>query len=408
MGRIVLSIRPVLRKTLPALLILCVLVSACDAGVELLAELAQPSSTATTKPVALTPTARPATREQTPAPAPTPVSAPTTVAPSATAASVPSAAGSVITQDPNAVVRVAERVRPAVVSITALQISIDQYSRPVPEEAGVGSGVIYDPSGLIITNHHVVEGADQVRVSLPDGRTFPGKIVGSDTQTDLAVVKIDGANLPVAELGDSSLLRVGEWVVAIGNALDLDGGPTVTVGVVGALDRYISENGNTIFDLIQTDAAINPGNSGGPLVNLAGQVIGINVAIARAPGAGIGFAISITGARPIITELATKGKVTRPWLGVSLVSVSGALAEARGLPAREGALVTQIVRTGPLARAGGRPGDVIVQIDDAPVQNVVTLLKAMSRHKVGDTIKVVVARQGGQQTLSVALEAMPD
>src|SRR5437867_2273817 len=169
---------------------------------------------------------------------------------------------------------VVAKVKPAVVNIATRQLSYDALLRPVPAQ-GIGSGVIFDARGYVLTNHHVVEGAQQIRVILPDGRAFPGKLVGADPLTDLAVVKIDGRDLPTARLGDSSKLEVGETVIAIGNPLGLEGGPTVTVGVVSAVARSIEEPGGAgLYDLVQTDAAINPGNSGGPLVRMAGDVIG--------------------------------------------------------------------------------------------------------------------------------------
>src|SRR5690606_15302167 len=185
-----------------------------------------------------------------------------------------------------AVIAVSQRVKPAVVQVTSEQTRFDLFNQPFTVPGGVGSGVIYDQDGYILTNYHVIAGAESLRVSLPDGRSFPADVVGTDPQTDLAVLKIDGEDLPTAPLGDSNKLQVGEWVVAIGNALALPGGPTVTVGVVSALNRTVQEPGEGgragpfLFNVIQTDAAINPGNSGGPLVNLAGEVIGINTLVA--------------------------------------------------------------------------------------------------------------------------------
>ncbi|MDA8216009.1 MAG: trypsin-like peptidase domain-containing protein, partial [Dehalococcoidales bacterium] len=229
----------------------------------------------------------------------------------------------------NSISQVAKDVKPAVVQITNQQeVQTSQSNQPYVVPAGVGSGVIYDDQGHILTNAHVVEGANQLLVSLPDGRSFEGKLIGSDAQTDLAVVKIDGSNLPVAKLGDSTQLQVGDWLVAIGNALALPGGPTVTAGVVSALGRTVQEPadqsgtpGPFLFDVIQTDAPINPGNSGGPLVNLNGQVIGINTLVAGqaetgVQAQGIGFAIAISTAKPIADELVANGKVVHPYLGI--------------------------------------------------------------------------------------------
>ncbi|MBM2827306.1 MAG: trypsin-like serine protease with C-terminal domain, partial [Dehalococcoidia bacterium] len=199
-------------------------------------------------------------------------------------------------QLPN-VADVAAVVRPAVASITVRELALDFFTQPVQQE-GAGTGVIFDSKGYVLTNNHVVEGAKDIRVTLPDGRTFDQvKVIGRDPATDLAVVQIQGDKLPIAKLGDSDGLRIGDWVIAIGNALGLNGGPTVTVGVVGALGRSIGTASGPLHDLIQTDAAINPGNSGGPLLNMNGEVVGVNTAI-DTRGQGIGFAISMASAKP--------------------------------------------------------------------------------------------------------------
>jgi S1-C subfamily serine protease len=196
---------------------------------------------------------------------------------------------------------VVEQIRPAVVSVQVQQVTTNSRMRPIAVE-GTGSGVIVDPSGYIVTNNHVVESARQIQVTLVDGRTFAASVLRRDPSIDLAVLKVDARNLPSARLGDSSTLQIGDWVVAIGNALDLPGGPTVTAGVVGALNRTISNGSSTrLSGLIQTDAAINPGNSGGPLVNLEGEVVGINTAIIS-NAEGIGFAVSIGAATPMLRE----------------------------------------------------------------------------------------------------------
>ena len=248
-------------------------------------------------------------------------------------------------------IEVSAKARPAVAQIlTKSSVPSGFFFEPVPA-SGVGSGAVFDQQGYILTNNHVVEDATEVVVSLPDReKTYNARVVGRDPYTDLAVVKIEADSLPVVPLGNSDDLQIGEPVVAIGNALGLEGGPTVTVGVVSALNRSIDEpNGATLHELIQTDAAINPGNSGGPLVNMQGQVIGINTAVATgsssAPAQGIGFAISINSAKPIVDDLIAYGKVRRPYLGAELATVTPALARqyqhpgrSRGLPrpCREG------------------------------------------------------------------------
>lgn len=327
-------------------------------------------------------------------------------APSAQATAAPPNQNS---PEAGSLVRVVRMVRPAVVNITTQQIAYDFYMRPVPEESGTGSGVIFDKSGLILTNNHVVEDSQGLKVTLPDGRTFDGKIVGTDPRSDLAVVRIEGSDLPVAELGDSDALQIGETVVAIGNALALPGGPTVTSGIVGALSRTIREpNGAVLYDLIQTDAAINPGNSGGPLINLQGQVVGINTAIATgAPGGGIGFAIAINSARPVAEQLVAQGRVIRPWLGVTLQNVTPGLAARYNLPVNNGALVYAVSRNTPASRAGLRRGDIIVRFGDVEVLDDVTLLKALSKSRIGETVTLVVVRDSERLRINVTLEEMP-
>ncbi len=327
-------------------------------------------------------------------------------------ASAQASPSSGLPDDAGAIARVARTVRPAVVQITNKQVALDEFLRPIPVEAGTGSGVIFDQSGLILTNNHVVAGSQLLQVTLADGRIFDARIIGTDSSSDLAVVKIDGSNLPKADLGDSDKLQIGEWVVAIGNALALEGGPTVTAGIVGALDRYIEvQGGNVLFGLIQTDAAINPGNSGGPLLNLQGQVIGINTVIIQAPGAGLGFSIAINRAKPVIDDLLKTGRVIRPWLGITPITISSDLVRRYQLPVKAGVIVARLEPGSPASRAGLRQGDIITTIDDGKIQGVVDLLRALSRHKVGDSIKVKVVRLTAEkveeQELSIKLEATP-
>jgi S1-C subfamily serine protease len=317
----------------------------------------------------------------------------------------------------DAIRQVAEKVKPAVVQVTNEQSNpftqSGSSSQQVP--VGVGSGIIYDNQGHILTNAHVVDGAQSLLVSLPDGRSFKAKLIGSDTRTDLAVIQISGSNLPVAQLGDSSQLQVGDWVVAIGNALALPGGPTVTAGVVSALGRTIQEPstsqgsgaGPFLFDLIQTDAAINPGNSGGPLVNLNGQVVGINTLAAGTAGAsgvqaeGIGFAISISTAKPIADQLVATGKVIHPYLGIGYVPLNPAIAAQLGTSATQGAVIMQVVPGSPAADAGLQTQDVITEIDGTPLTGESTLAQIVQSHKPGDTLNLTVAR--GSQTLQVKI-----
>jgi serine protease Do len=334
------------------------------------------------------------TSAPTPTPTPTPTTAPTQTA--TTSFSLPTITG------------VVDEVNPAVASIVVGTVTYDWWGQSVPSEQA-GSGIIIDSKGYIVTNNHVVEGATDITVSIPDGRTFNATIVGTDSATDLAVIKIDGDNLPTASFGDSSAMRSGDWVVAIGNALALDGGPTVTAGVVSATGRSIEESsGVTLYDLIQTDAAINPGNSGGPLINLNGEVIGINTAkISSEDVDGVGFAISSDSAKPVIDELITKGYVTRPYLGASLVTVTSAIANYYRLGTDTGALISQIAQNGPAAKAGLKVGDVITAVDGKTITTADDVIKAIRSHSIGDTIQVNFYRGNNLQSAAVTLAENP-
>jgi S1-C subfamily serine protease len=293
---------------------------------------------------------------------------------------------------------VVRRVLPAMVSIVTRQIERDQFNQAVPTR-GLGSGFIVDRRGYILTNNHVVEGAEQIKVTLTDGRAFRAALVGGDRFTDLAVLKIDGQGLPVASLGDSNRLVVGETVVAMGSPLWIEGGPSVTTGVVSALGRSMEEPGlPMLHDLIQTDAAINPGNSGGPLLNLAGQVVGINTA--TIPSAhGIGFAIAINTAKPVLRELIATGRVVRPSLGLVAVSVTPQIAYANDLPVERGVLVLRLEDGSPAGTVGVTPGDVITALDGRAVRDLHDLHERLSRHRVGEEVSLSVLRNG--QVLTV-------
>lgn len=318
-----------------------------------------------------------------------------------------------------AVREVTQKVRPAVVQITNEQeVQIGRLSQPFTVPAGVGSGVIYDNQGHILTNNHVIEGATSLRVTLPDTRTFPARVVGADPQTDLAVIQVTAENLPVAALGNSGQLQVGDWVVAIGNALGLPGGPTVTTGVVSALGRTVQEPGGAggpgpfLFDVIQTDAPINPGNSGGPLVNLAGEVVGINTLVAGQaesglPAQGIGFAIAINTAKPIADELVATGKVVHPYLGIRYQWIGPAEAAQLGLQQRQGVLIAQVVSGSPAARAGVRARDVVTHIDGRQLTTESSLAAIIDSHKPGDRVTLTVIRGGQTQSIEVTLGEMP-
>ncbi len=275
-------------------------------------------------------------------------------------------------------------------------------------QRGQGSGFIIDGNGIILTNAHVVSGADTVTVTLKDGRTFKGEVRGIDEPSDLAVVKIKGQNLPVAPLGNSSELNVGDWAIALGNPLGLDN--TVTLGIVSTLNRSSSQVGipDKRLDFIQTDAAINPGNSGGPLLNERGEVIGINTAI-RADAQGIGFAIPIDKAKAIKDALAKGEKIPHPYIGIRMLSLSPEIAKQFNsdpnspitVPEINGVLVVQVAPNSPAAAAGLRRADAIVEINGQPVTTAEQLQKVVESSQIGQTLRFKVQRGGQTQQLSV-------
>src|SRR5229473_3853124 len=276
--------------------------------------------------------------------------------------------------------------------------------RQEPERAA-GSGVIVDGRGYILTNHHVIENADEIEVRLSDDRKFPAKLVGRDSKTDLAVLKIEpaGTVLPVAALGDSDKLRIGQWAIAIGNPFGLD--RTVTVGIISATGR--THVGVATYEaFIQTDASINPGNSGGPLLNLEGRVVGINTAIVSS-GQGIGFAIPINMARDIMTQLINRGKVVRGWLGVAIQDLSPELAASLGVKEERGGWVPAGMKKAPAPAAGLRPGDVIVEFGGAAIKDVPDLQKRVAAVEPGRAAPVTVMREQKTVTLSVKIGEQP-
>ena len=329
----------------------------------------------------------------------------------------------------NAIINVVNQAKPAVVEITNEQTSVSQLSEPVP--VGTGSGFIYDNQGHILTNNHVVQGAQSLVVTLPDGRTFKGndvKLVGTDPLTDLAVLQITGDNLPVIQVGDSSQLQVGQWVVAVGYALGLEGQPTVTQGVVSALNRSVQEpsdssNSNPfsqsqtagpyLFDVIQTDAAINPGNSGGPLVTLDGTVVGINTLEAGSaePGVqsqGIGFAIGINTAKKIANEIVLTGKATHPYVGVEYVPLSAAIAAQLNITYTQGDYIQSVVSGSPAETAGLQKGDIVTQIDGQDLKTDSSFAEMVDNHKPGDVVTLSVVREGQTQQIKVTLGTRPE
>jgi len=267
-----------------------------------------------------------------------------------------------------------------------------------------GSGVIVDKEGYILTNNHVIEGADKVKVRLNDGREFTATVKGQDSRTDLAVLQIKAKDLPVASLGDSDNLEVGEWAIAIGSPFGLE--HTVTVGVISAKGRSGLGTGN-YEDFIQTDASINPGNSGGPLINIDGEVVGINAMIIQ-PGTGIGFAIPINMAKQILNDLIKQGKVVRPWLGISVQDLTAEIAEQFKVKEKEGALVGQVYPGTGAEKGGLASGDIIKSVDDKAIKNVNELVKEILKKKVGQKVKLSIIRDGKEITLEVNLSTQPD
>ena len=308
---------------------------------------------------------------------------------------------------------VVDAARPAVVSVVT-EVLVRNISGRVVPDSHSGSGFTFDRRGYILTNNHVVEGARDVTVTLDDGRQFEAKVVGTDSLTDLAVLKIDGEDFPAIPLADPSAVRVGDWVIAIGNALALPGGPTVTVGVISALDRAFPVTSETqLYGLIQTDASINPGNSGGPLLNLDGEVVAINTAVARGDRSGrdvegIGFAVGMDTAAPVAQQLMEKGRVQWAFLGVSLRELEPQIAAQVGVPIREGVLVADMNRDGPAWKAGIRPGDVIVSMGGQRVSTVRDLIRLLRQeHSVDEKVEVTVFREEKEMTVEVKLGERP-
>jgi len=273
-------------------------------------------------------------------------------------------------------------------------------------QVGLGSGVIVSAEGYVLTNNHVVEGADEIDVTLNDGRHARGKVIGTDPETDLAVLKIELDKLPVVVLGNSDALQVGDQVLAIGNPFGV--GQTVTSGIVSALGR--NKLGiNTFENFIQTDAAINPGNSGGALIDVNGNLEGINTAIySRSGGSmGIGFAIPVSTAKQVLEDIVKSGRVTRGWIGVEPNDLSPELAETFGVKANSGVIITGVLQNGPAAKAGVRPGDVITGVGDKNIGNVQELLSAVAGLKPGNATRFALQRGGDKLELDVTPGSRP-
>ncbi len=326
-----------------------------------------------------------------------------------------------------AFVEVAKKVKPSVVAIrsertvsvspgegfgedffkgTPFEDFFKQHGGPPVKrkQMGEGSGVIVDEKGYILTNNHVVTGAEKITIHLHDGRELVGTVRGTDPRTDLAVVHVEATNLPVATLGNSDKIQVGEWAIAVGSPFGLE--ETVTVGVISAKGRSGLGTGN-YEDFIQTDASINPGNSGGPLVNIDGEVVGINAMIIQ-PGQGIGFAIPINLARTIMLELIKTGKVIRPWVGIGLQDITSDLMKFFNLKEKEGALISQVYAGSPAEKAGLKVGDVVAEVDGAKIKNSQDVVREVLKKKVGQKVNFVVLREGKRIEISVTTAQMPE
>ena len=301
---------------------------------------------------------------------------------------------------------VVAKVMPAVAYVSVDYTATSFFGQTAATKSG--SGVVLSPDGYILTNNHVIDGYTKIEVSLPnDERTYQASVVGADPTSDLAVIKIDAHNLVTAQFGDASGLRDGDWVIALGNALGLvEGGPTVTLGIVSGLGRSYTIGQSAYYDIIQTDAAINPGNSGGPLVNLKGQVVGIDTFIISG-AENIGFAISANTASSVYDDLVKYGHVIRPYLGLSMQDLTPASASQLGLSIDKGVLVAYAAPDGPAAKAGIKANDVITSFQGQSVTEATQLIKLLWQYNVGDTVNITLWRGNSQQVVSVTLGQSP-
>jgi serine protease Do len=337
----------------------------------------------------------------------------------------------------SAIVRAAEHVGPAVVSITVIQTRVVSASprspfrdpffeqffrdhfgarRRVQRVPSLGSGVLLTRDGLVVTNEHVVRDGTEIKVTLTDGRQFDAELIASQQDYDLALLRINGSNLPYAELGRSDDLIIGEWAIAIGNPFGYlleDTHPTVTVGVISALNRNIKTSEEVIgvyTGMIQTDAAINPGNSGGALINSLGQLIGINTFIITKSGGsmGIGFAIPISRVQVILDEVKQYGRIREIWIGLLVQEMTPLIAHSLGIESTDGVIVSQVDDGSPAAKAGLKRGDVIVEVNEGHIRDFESARRAIFGARVGDVLEFMIVREGDQRTVRVDVEEAPD
>ncbi len=319
--------------------------------------------------------------------------------------------------DPGSLARAAAKIEPSVVTINTLTRAYTGYgdfpgmggqTQQVP--LGTGSGVIISPNGYIVTNNHVINGASRIEVTLSNGHTLTGTVVGADPLSDIAVVHVNAANLPAATLGDSQTLQVGQWVIAVGDPLRV--GITVTAGIVSAIHKsnLPPGQGGELSSNIQTDAAINPGNSGGALADSEGRLIGINTAISSPNGGnvGIGYAIPIDSVRSVVQQLLTTGKVVHPWLGIEFTGVSPMYRQQNNVPdGINGMVVAQVAQGSPAEQAGLQAGDIITQVNNAPVNTPGDLQSIILRGKIGETISFQIWRNGSLMNMQATLSQRP-
>ena len=301
-----------------------------------------------------------------------------------------------------------EDVRAAVVSVVALAEVQQGFTTDTRPQSG--SGVIIDLDGHILTNHHVIEGSDSITVTLDDGRKLDAELVGSDPLTDLALLRVDEPSLPFIPFADPSAVRVGEWVIAIGNALALPGGPSVTLGIVSALDRsFAPDQSNVLYGLVQTDATINPGNSGGPLMNLNGEIVGINTAVLRGSSVeGIGFAVGGETAIHVSNQLIQWGKVRWPWLGVIVSELDAETAAEMAVPFSRGILIRSLVSDSPAEMGGLKADDIIVSMDGEPTEGTRDFVQLLRlKFAVDQVVDVEVWRDGQTGNFQVRLGERP-